>query len=182
MASVKNILQKATMSGTIIASMVLGNGCATIDEQTNNETKNRIILSKDYDSVKDLSNADRVGFMSALKEVRQAEAKKYYYDEEKKSYALKCFDACGGAFIQNGKKYSYMPSKYEFEKNACLCNGQDIIPHKEKETLELELKACTQICESANTDKIKYTADAAKTRPFSECVCKKIVEDKQNQK
>lgn len=178
MSNIKNTLKKAALSGTFILSMILNNGCATLEEQPEQEQKNKIILSKDYDSHTELSNSERVCFMDALKDVRQTEAQKYYYDKDKQTYALKCFDACGGAFIQRGKECKYMPSKYEFDKNACLCNGQNIIPHKEQETVMLELTACQQICESANTDDKKYTVDTKKTLPFGECVCK-IVENNQ---
>ena len=75
-----------------------------------------------------------------------------------------------------------MPSKYEFNQNACLCNGQNILPHKEKENVELELKACQQICESANTDKKRYTVDTGETLPFSECACKIVEENNQNKR
>ncbi len=181
MKNIKNLLKQAAISYTIITSMFLGNGCATTDEQSNNNEKTRIILSKDYDSITDLSNFDRVGFMTALKNVRQAEAQKYHYDAEQQNYALKCFDACGGAFIKQGKNYKYMPSKYEFKQNACFCNGQDIIPYKEQETVETERKACQQICESANTEEKTYTADWDKTRPFGECVCKIVEQNNQIQ-
>lgn len=170
----KNIVQKIKnfiASGAAIAIMST-TGCATVEEQSNTDEQTKIVLSKDFEQDTVSSSFDRVCFRDALKRVRKAEADKYYYDADKQQYALKCFDACGGAFIKKGKECRYLPSKYEFNNNSCLCNGQDIIPHKEKEQAELELAACQKICESANTDKKQYTVDWEKTRPFGECVCK----------
>lgn len=175
MKNFKETFKNLIASGATFA-MMTASGCATMDEQSNTAEKTKIILSKDMDSMDDLSSFDRVCFRDALKEVRKNEAQKYYYDADKQKYAMKCFDACGGAFVQRDKKCTYMPSKYEFNQNACLCNGQNIIPHKEKEQAELELQACNKICESANTNTTKYVADWQKTHPFGECVCK-IVEE-----
>ena len=179
--TIKNIFafgKNIIASGTTI--VLMATGCATMDETPQNEEPVKIVLSKELEENKNLSNSERVCFQSALKNVRNKEAQKYYYDNDKQKYALKCFDACGGAFIKKGKECQYMPSKYEFDNNSCLCNGQDIIPHKQKEQAKLEMQACQKICESANTDKKQYTLDWEKTRPFGECVCK-IVENS-NQK
>ena len=178
MTNIKYNLKNIIASGATI--VLMATSCATLDDQP--EEKAKIILSKDIESNDNLSNSDRVCFQGALKEIRNKEAQKYYYDADKQKYALKCFDACGGAFIKKGKECRYLPSKYEFNNNSCLCNGQDIIPHKQKEQAELELAACQKICETANTDKKQYTVDWEKTRPFSECVCKIVKENAQNQK
>lgn len=180
MKNIKYKIKKLIVYGATVAIMTT-TGCATTDEQPDQEEKAKIILSKDVEANKNLSNSELVCFNTALKEVRNQEEQKYNYDTEKQKYAMKCFDACGGAFIKRGKDCKYMPSKYEFNNNACSCNGQDIIPHKDKETVELKKQACQKICESANTGMLKYAADWDKTRSFGECVCKKIVEEKQNQ-
>ena len=170
MQNIKNKIKNLVASGATIALMA--SGCATMDEASEKDEKAQIILLKDVEANANLSNSDRVCFQSALKKVRDKEAQKHRYDDEKQKYAMKCFDACGGAFIKKGNHCQYMPSKYEFDNNSCLCNGQDIIPHKQKEQAELELHACQKICESANTESKQYEADWKKTRPFGECVCK----------
>ncbi len=180
MKNIKYKIKNLIVYGATVAIMTT-TGCATTDEQPDQEEKAKIILSKDVEANKNLSNSERVCFNSALNDVREQEEQKYNYDTEKQKYAMKCFDACGGAFIKRGKDCKYMPSKYEFNNNACSCNGQDIIPNKEKEAIELERQACQKICESANTDKNKYTPDFDKTRQFNKCVCEKIVEENQIQ-
>ena len=177
----KNIKYKVTnliVSWSTIAVMAI-TSCATMDESSEKEEPAKIILFKDVESNKNLSNSERVCFNSALNDVREQEEQKYSNDAQKRKSAMGCFYACGGAFIVKDGKCKYIPSKYEFNNNTCLCNGQDIIPNKEKEAIELERQACQKICESANTDKIKYAADLDKISPFSECVCKKTAEDKQ---
>jgi hypothetical protein len=180
MKNIKYKLKNIIASGTTI--FLMATGCATLDDQPQNEEKATIILSKDVESNDNLSNSERVCFQSALKEVRNKEAQKHSSDTNEQKYALKCFDACGGAFIKKGNQCKYMPSKYEFDKDVCLCNGQDIMPHKQKEQAELELVACQKICESANTDQKQYAVDWVKTHPFGECVCKVVKENAQNQK
>lgn len=178
--TMQNIKYKIKNLVALGATIVLmATGCATTDEQP--EEKAKIFLSKEVESNKNLSNSDRVCFQTALKKVRNKEAEKYSSEADKQKYAMKCFDACGGAFIKQGDQCKYMPSKYEFDKDACLCNGQDIIPNRQKEQAELEMTACQKICESANTDKKQYTVDWEKTRPAGECICK-IVEANQNQR
>lgn len=174
-------IKKFIISGATIFVMTANTGCATTDEQSNKDEKAKIVLFKDAFSDENLSNSDRVCFNESFKKARDQEEKKWYYDSEKREYALKCWKSCGGAFIQKGRECKYVPSKYEFDKNACLCNGQDIIPFKDKENIELELKACQQICKSANTETKQYTVDAKKTLPFGECVCKVVEENKQKQ-
>ena len=155
MQNIKNKIKNLVASGTTI--VLMASGCATTNEAA--EEKVQIILSKDVESNTHLSSFDRVCYKNALKEVRDKEAQKHRYDDEKQKYAMKCFDACGGAFIKKGIDCQYMPSKYEFDNDSCLCNGQDIIPHKQKEQAELELQACQKICESANTESKQYEAD-----------------------
>lgn len=171
MASIKNKLKHATISGTMIVSMLLGNGCATTDEQPEQEAK--IILSKDIEGNKNLTNSDRVCLQSALKKVRDKETEKSNPNEKS------CFDACGGAFIKKGKECKYIPSKYEFKNNSCFCNGQDIAPYKQREQTELEMQACQQICKSAATSTTIYEADLDKTQTFRKCICKIVEQNNQ---
>ena len=176
MKNIKNTIKKILATGATIVTMT---SCATFDAETEQAEEAKIILSKDIDANPNWSNADRVCFNEALKKVHDKEAEKYSSNPNEKKEALNCFSACGGAFIKKGNECKYMPSKYEVKNNLCLCNGQDIIPYKEKEHADQKLAACQKICESANTDKNKYTADFDKTSQFNECVCKKIVEENQ---
>lgn len=179
MKNIKNKIKNLIASGATVALMA--SGCATTEEQPQNEEPTKIILSKELEENKNLSNSERVCFQSALKEARNKEADKFFSDANEKKYALSCFDACGGAFIKKGKDCKYVPSKYEIKNDLCSCNGQNIVPYKEKEKMELELAACQKICEAANTESKQYEADPIKTRSFAECVCK-IVENNQNQR
>lgn len=174
MTNIKDTIKNLIASGAA-AAVITTSGCATIDEPSKEEDKIKIVLSKDFDVDDTASSFERACFYNALKTVRKAEADKYRYDENKQSYALKCFDACGGAYVKIGKECRFVPSKYDFNNNACFCNGQKIVPHKEKKAVEAELQACQQICKSSNTADTHYAADEDKTRPFGECVCK-IVE------
>ena len=177
MQNIKYKIENMVAVGATI--ILMATGCATMDDQQEEQAK--IILSTDFANDKISSSFDRICLRDALKEVRNAEAEKYSSDADNQKYAMKCFDACGGAFIKKANRCQYMPSKYEFDKDTCLCNGQDIIPNRQKEQAELEMTACQKICESANTDKKQYTVDWEKTRPAGECICK-IVEANQNQR
>ena len=182
MYTITQTIKKFLASGATIAMMATTTGCATIDEPTKEEDKIKIVLSQDFDANNTASSFERVCFNNALKEVRKTEADKYRYDDEKQAYALKCFDACGGAYIKIANECRFVPSKYDFNKNACFCNGQKIIPHKEQKVVDAELRACQQICESSNTTDTHYAVDVDKTRPFGECVCKIAKENNQVQR
>ena len=182
MKFIKNTLKKAAVSGTIITSMFLGNGCATVEEQPNTDEQIKIILSNDFDKDNSASNFERVCFRQALQHVREAAAKKYQDDKTQQAHALKCFDACGGAYIKIANECRYVPSKYDFDKDVCFCNGQQIIPHKKQQIVDAELKACQKICESSNTTDKQYIVNEEQTVKLSECVCKIVEQNNQNKK
>ena len=173
---IQTTIKKILTSGVAVVMMTTCTGCATTDEQSNNDKKTKIVLSKDVFADNNLSNSDRICYYGAFKEVRNAEAEKYFSDANIKKDALKCFDACGGAFIKQNGKCQYMPSRYELKNNSCFCNGQDIVPQAEKEQAELKLAACQEICKAANSSTTTYEADWSKTRTFGECVCKIVTE------
>lgn len=179
MYTITQTIKRFLASRATIAMMATTTGCATIDEPTNEEDKIKIVLSQDFDANNTASSFERVCFNNALKTVREAEAEKYNSDKVKQAQALKCFDACGGAYLKIADECRFMPSKYDFDTKACFCNGQKIIPHKEQKTVEAELKACQQICEYSNTTDKHYAVDTEKTHPFGECVCKIVEEQKQ---
>lgn len=182
MYTITQKIKQFLASGAAIAMMNATTSCATIDEPSKEEDKIKIVLSQDFDANNTASSFERVCFNNALKTVREAEAEKYNSDKVKQAQALKCFDACGGAYLKIGDECRFMPSKYDFDKDACFCNGQKIIPHKEQKVVDAELQACQQICESSNTTDKQYAVDADKTRPFGECVCKIAKENNQVQR
>lgn len=182
MYTITQTIKKFLASGAAVAMMATTTGCATVDEPTKEEDKIKIVLSKDFDANGTNSSFERVCFNKALQNVREAEAEKYRDDKTKQAYALKCFDACGGAYLKIVDECRFVPSKYDFDKDACFCNGQNIIPHKEQKVVDAELQACQQICESSNTADKQYTVDADKTRPFGECVCKIVEANNQAQR
>ena len=176
--TIKDKLKNIIDSGAAFAIM---SGCATMDEQEENQSVPTTILSEELKTNTEYTEYEKRSFMWALKNVRDQEEEKYK-DKDQRETMMKCFDACGGIYIKKGKEYSYIPSKYDYNSEAklCFCNGQKKInPENEIDEFGVLVQACDRVCEKHSTDKIKYKSDDIQTWKQKQCVCK-IAEEKQH--